>query len=208
MYGTRSKRDLSMELQWQIPILRPSIHARRANITVKFQDLYGFAVEGNVDDANILNVVREKVMEQGNVWWGLEASKGANWCLQTHVTSDVKSSLGFGECVAFNKTSAFYATYFDDVKAWESVDGNEPNLMLFKSKLLMQVIYNNVSKSRGFGFVIMSSVEDVKEPVRKFSGHELDGREIWVNSGLPQRREESYFGGSRERDGRSFNNRI
>ncbi|GKD71307.1 29 kDa ribonucleoprotein A, chloroplastic-like protein [Tanacetum coccineum] len=63
----------------------------------------------------------------------------------------------------------------------------------------MQVIYDNVSRrSKGFGFVTMSSVEEVKEPIRKYSGHELDGREIWVNSGLPQRREESYFGGSRE----------
>nr|GEX89128.1 hypothetical protein [Tanacetum cinerariifolium]GEX93052.1 hypothetical protein [Tanacetum cinerariifolium] len=99
MYGTQSKRDLSMELQSQIPILRPSIHARRANITVKFQDLYGFTVEGNVDDANILNEVREKVREQGKVWWGLEASKGANWYLQTHVTSDLKSSLKFSVLV-------------------------------------------------------------------------------------------------------------
>ncbi|KAJ6338719.1 hypothetical protein OIU76_008224 [Salix suchowensis] len=38
-------------------ILRPSIHSRRANLIVKFQDLYGFAVEGNVDDVNILNEV-------------------------------------------------------------------------------------------------------------------------------------------------------
>ncbi|GJR84115.1 growth hormone-regulated TBC protein 1-like protein [Tanacetum coccineum] len=90
-----SKRDLSIELQSQIPILRPIIHARRVNISVKFQDLYGFTVEGYVDDANILNVVRKKVREQGKLWWGLEASKWANCCLQTHVTSDFKSSLKF-----------------------------------------------------------------------------------------------------------------
>lgn len=99
MYGTQSKRDLSLEIQSQIPILRPSIHSRRANITVKFQDLYGFTVEGNVDDANILNEVREKVREQGKVWWALEASKGANWYLQTHVTSALKSSLKFSALV-------------------------------------------------------------------------------------------------------------
>ncbi|KAI4383227.1 hypothetical protein MLD38_009093 [Melastoma candidum] len=89
MYGTHSKRDLSLELQAQIPILRPSIHAKRANITVKFQDLYGFTVEGNVDDVNVLNDVREKVREQGRVWWSLEASKGANWYLQPEVTSGI-----------------------------------------------------------------------------------------------------------------------
>ncbi|KAK4369384.1 hypothetical protein RND71_013176 [Anisodus tanguticus] len=94
MYGTQSRRkDLAFEYQSQIQILRPSIHTRRANITVKFQDLYGFTVEGNVDDVNVLNEVREKVREQGRVWWALEASKGANWYLQPQVTSTLKSSL-------------------------------------------------------------------------------------------------------------------
>ncbi|KAL2246215.1 TBC1 domain family member 2B [Sesamum indicum] len=93
--GIQSKRDLEIEYQAQIPILRPSIHARRANMTVKFQDLYGFTVEGNVDDVNVLNEVREKVRQQGRVWWALEASKGANWYLDAHVSSTLKSSLKF-----------------------------------------------------------------------------------------------------------------
>lgn len=50
-------------------------------MTVKFQDIYGFNVEGNVDDVNVLNEVREKVRERNRVWWALEASKGANWYL-------------------------------------------------------------------------------------------------------------------------------
>lgn len=90
MYKTHPKREVSFEFQSQIPVLRPSIHARRASITVKFQDLYGFTVEGNVDDVNVLNEVREKVREQGRVWWALEASKGANWYLQPQVTSIVE----------------------------------------------------------------------------------------------------------------------
>jgi hypothetical protein len=95
MNGTQSnKKNIAIELT-QIPILRPSIHARRANITVKFQDLYGFTVEGNVDDVNILNEVREKVRQQGRVWWALEASKGANWYLQTQFSQSLKSSLNF-----------------------------------------------------------------------------------------------------------------
>lgn len=76
------KRDLALEMQHKMPVLRPSIHSRRANLTVKFQDIYGFTVEGNVDDVNVLNEVREKVREQGRVWWALEANKGANWYLQ------------------------------------------------------------------------------------------------------------------------------
>ncbi|XP_042471582.1 growth hormone-regulated TBC protein 1-like [Zingiber officinale] len=49
---------------------------------VKFEDLYGFTVEGNIDDVNVLNEVRERVRRQGRVWWELEASKGVNWYLQ------------------------------------------------------------------------------------------------------------------------------
>ena len=85
MFGIQNRRDLTMELQSQIPILRPSIHARRANIVVKFQDMYSFTVEGNVDDVNVLNEVRERVRNQGRVWWALEASKGANWYLQPEI---------------------------------------------------------------------------------------------------------------------------
>ncbi|XP_047334697.1 growth hormone-regulated TBC protein 1-like [Impatiens glandulifera] len=92
MFGTHNKRGLSSEYQSHVNILRPSIHARRANLTVKFQDIYGFTVEGNVDDVNILNEVREKVRKQGKVWWALEASKGANWYLQAHFSSTLKFS--------------------------------------------------------------------------------------------------------------------
>ncbi|KAI8561991.1 hypothetical protein RHMOL_Rhmol04G0383900 [Rhododendron molle] len=67
MYGIQSRRALALEIQTQIPILRPSIHAKRANLTVKFQDIYEFLVEGNVDDVNVLNEVREKVRQQGRV---------------------------------------------------------------------------------------------------------------------------------------------
>ncbi|KAI7726684.1 hypothetical protein M8C21_006916, partial [Ambrosia artemisiifolia] len=71
------------------------------------------------------------------------------------------------------------------------------------------VIYDKVSgRSRGFGFVTMSSVEDV---VIKFNGYELDGRALRVNAGPPPpRREDSSFGGQREGGrsggGRSFDN--
>lgn len=93
MYAAQSNRNLQFEYQAQIINYRPSIHTRRANLTVKFQDIYGFSVEGNVDDVNVLNEVREKVREQGRVWWALEASKGANWYLHTQVSSTLKASL-------------------------------------------------------------------------------------------------------------------
>ncbi|XP_028756756.1 TBC1 domain family member 2A-like isoform X1 [Neltuma alba] len=101
MYGTQSKIDLAVEYQSQIPILRPSVYSRRANLTVKFQDIYDFTVEGSVDDVNVLNEVREKVRQQGRVWWALEANKGANWYLNTTIGegSALKSSLKFSTLV-------------------------------------------------------------------------------------------------------------
>jgi len=97
---TQRKTNLPFEIQAELALIRPSIHARRANIVVKFQDLYGFTVEGNVDDVNILNDVREKMREQGKVWWAMEASKGANWYLQTYASSvALTSSLRFSVLV-------------------------------------------------------------------------------------------------------------
>jgi hypothetical protein len=57
-------------------------------MSAKFEDLYGFMVEGNVDDVNVLNEIRERTREQGRVWWALEANKGANWYLQPKISSN------------------------------------------------------------------------------------------------------------------------
>lgn len=93
MYGTYNQTHDFKDQDSQLVTYRPSIHTRRANITVKFQDLYEFTVEGNVDDVNLLNEVREKVRKQGKVWLEFEAKKGPNWYLQTHVSSTLKASL-------------------------------------------------------------------------------------------------------------------
>ncbi|URD88829.1 TBC domain containing protein [Musa troglodytarum] len=65
-----------------------SIPKKPSTLSVKFEDMYGFTAEGNIDDVNVLNEVRERVREQGRVWCGLEASKGANWYLQTQISSN------------------------------------------------------------------------------------------------------------------------
>ncbi|GAB4825253.1 hypothetical protein Ancab_008125 [Ancistrocladus abbreviatus] len=94
MYGThQGGRNIPFDYQTQVINYRPSIYTRRANLTVKFQDIYLFTVEGNVDDVNVLNDVRERIRQQGRVWWSMEASKGANWYLQTQVSSTLKASL-------------------------------------------------------------------------------------------------------------------
>ncbi|OGL47136.1 MAG: hypothetical protein A2149_04985 [Candidatus Schekmanbacteria bacterium RBG_16_38_11] len=44
-------------------------------------------------------------------------------------------------------------------------------------------------KSKGFGFVEMSSDEEAKKAVDMFNGHSFLGREIIVNKARPQREE-------------------
>ncbi|KAL9268719.1 TBC1 domain family member 2A-like protein [Drosera capensis] len=100
MYGAQeSRRNITFDHQSHVANYRPSIYTRRANITVKFQDIYEFTVEGNVDDVNVLNEVRERVRQQGRIWWALEASKGANWYLKTQASSTLKGSLRFSAMV-------------------------------------------------------------------------------------------------------------
>ncbi|KAK3005371.1 hypothetical protein RJ639_017282 [Escallonia herrerae] len=162
MYGTQSRRDVAYEYQAQIPVLRPSIHARRANITVKFQDLYGFTVEGNVDDVNVLNEVREKVRQQGKVWWALEASKGANWYLQTHVSSTLKSSLKFSALVNAITLKRLIRKGIPPVlrpKVWFSLSGAAK-----KKSTVPESYYNDLSKA----------VEGMVTPATKQIDHHMD----------------------------------
>ncbi|CAL9212102.1 uncharacterized protein LOC135617442 [Musa acuminata AAA Group] len=100
MFGAQAQREVSDGF---VPTRRPywitsatprsrattitsSIPKKSSNFPVKFEDMYGFTVEGNIDDVNVLNEVRERVREQGKVWWDLEASKGANWYLQPQIS--------------------------------------------------------------------------------------------------------------------------
>ncbi|KAI4300283.1 hypothetical protein L6164_033679 [Bauhinia variegata] len=64
---------------------------------------------------------------------------------------------------------------------------------------MVEVIYDRMTgRSKGFGFVTMSSAEEVEAATRQFNGYELDGRPLRVNSGPPPpRRENSSFRGSR-----------
>uniref|UniRef100_A0A1D1Z0T2 TBC1 domain family member 2A n=1 Tax=Anthurium amnicola TaxID=1678845 RepID=A0A1D1Z0T2_9ARAE len=102
MFGTQTqRRELSNGFTFHRPYWRSTSINSRDNpnsitttiarkiptLSVKFQDIYGFTVEGNIDDVNVLNEVRERVREQGRVWWALEASKGANWYLQPQISS-------------------------------------------------------------------------------------------------------------------------
>ncbi|KAF5475851.1 hypothetical protein F2P56_007613 [Juglans regia] len=64
---------------------------------------------------------------------------------------------------------------------------------------MVEVIYDKTTgRSRGFGFVTMSTVEETEAAAQQFNGYELDGRALRVNAGPPPpRREESSFRGPR-----------
>lgn len=52
-------------------------------------------------------------------------------------------------------------------------------------------------RSRGFGFVEMSTEEEVKSAIEKFNGYELEGRKIAVNEARPMKERTGGFGGGR-----------
>ncbi|WVZ57100.1 hypothetical protein U9M48_007534 [Paspalum notatum var. saurae] len=57
---------------------------------------------------------------------------------------------------------------------------------------MVEVIYDKLTgRSRGFGFVTMSSVEEAEAAVEQFNGYVLDGRSLRVNSGPAPPREQS-----------------
>ena len=54
-------------------------------------------------------------------------------------------------------------------------------------------------RSKGFGFVEMTTAEEVAKAIRQFNDSELKGRNIKVNEARP--RESSFGGGNRARSG-------
>ncbi|XP_071734737.1 RNA-binding protein CP29B, chloroplastic-like [Rutidosis leptorrhynchoides] len=70
---------------------------------------------------------------------------------------------------------------------------------------MVEVVYDKISgRSRGFGFVTMSSVQEVEAATRQFNGYELEGRQLRVNSGPAPNKGESSFRGQRDGGRGSF----
>lgn len=55
----------------------------------------------------------------------------------------------------------------------------------------------DTGRSKGFGFVEMSSAEEAQSAIAELDGSELDGRNMRVNEAKPQERRERSFGGNR-----------
>ncbi|KAJ1699526.1 hypothetical protein LUZ63_008038 [Rhynchospora breviuscula] len=74
---------------------------------------------------------------------------------------------------------------------------------------MVEVIYDKITgRSRGFGFVTMSTAEEAASAVEQFNGYMLEGRELRVRSGPPPPRDESapsrgFRGGARSDGARS-----
>ncbi|XP_047329797.1 RNA-binding protein CP29B, chloroplastic-like [Impatiens glandulifera] len=102
-----------------------------------------------------------------------------------HVNDDRRSSFSpdlklFVGNLPFNVDSATLAGLFEQVGNVEVVE----------------VIYDKMTgRSRGFGFVTMSTPQEVEAAARQFNGYELEGRPIRVNAGPPPPK--------REREGES-----
>ncbi|OGF83050.1 RNA-binding protein [Candidatus Giovannonibacteria bacterium RIFCSPLOWO2_01_FULL_46_13] len=63
-------------------------------------------------------------------------------------------------------------------------------------------------KSKGFGFVEMSTDEEAQAATEKLNGQNLDGRTIVVNEARPlQPRENKFRSGGGDRGGRGFDRR-
>ncbi|KAK6943831.1 RNA recognition motif domain [Dillenia turbinata] len=107
----------------------------------------------------------------------------------------------------------------EEVLSDENEESFSPNLKLFVGNLpfsvdsaalaglferageveMVEVIYDkSTGKSRGFGFVTMSTPEEVEAAAQQFNGYELEGRALRVNSGpRPARRQDSFPRGPR-----------
>ncbi|XP_021730770.1 29 kDa ribonucleoprotein A, chloroplastic-like [Chenopodium quinoa] len=76
---------------------------------------------------------------------------------------------------------------------------------------MVEVIYDKMTgRSRGFGFVTMSSVEEVEAAAKQFNGYELDGRPLRVNAGPPPPKRDDFSPRGARGGGPSFgsSNRV
>ncbi|KAH0720708.1 hypothetical protein KY285_005579 [Solanum tuberosum] len=133
-------------------------------------------------------------------------------------------SSSFGSRFVRNVALTEFDQLEDDVGEVEEEPNFSPDLKLFVGNLpfsvdsaalaelferagnveMVEVIYDKLTgRSRGFGFVTMSSKAEVEAAEQQFNGYEIDGRALRVNSGpAPEKRENSFGGG---RGGRSEN---
>jgi len=82
--------------------------------------------------------------------------------------------------------------------SWDTTEDSLKTFFEQAGKVVSATIISDKfsGKSKGFGFVEMSSEEEAKEAINKLNGQTLDGRTITVNEAKPQVPRESYSGPS------------
>ena len=68
------------------------------------------------------------------------------------------------------------------------------------AKIIMD---RDTGRSKGFGFVEMSSSSEAQAAIEKMNGHEVEGRALTVNEARPQEPRSGGFGGGGSRGGYS-----
>ncbi len=72
--------------------------------------------------------------------------------------------------------------------AWGTTDDSLKQFFASAGQVVSAVVITDkfTGKSKGFGFVEMSSDAEAKDAIAKLNGQELDGRPITVNEARPQ----------------------
>lgn len=68
------------------------------------------------------------------------------------------------------------------------------------------IIDKRTGRSKGFGFVAMSTEEEAKKAVEMFNGKEFDGRTLTVNEARPQKKRFEGGGGYGNGNGNGYSN--
>lgn len=85
--------------------------------------------------------------------------------------------------------------------AWGTTEESLNSMFAEAGSVVSAIIIKDkfTNRSKGFGFVEMSSEEEANKAVEMFNGKELDGREVTVNIARPMEPRENRGGGSDRR---------
>ncbi|MCJ7804180.1 RNA-binding protein [Patescibacteria group bacterium] len=79
--------------------------------------------------------------------------------------------------------------------SWDTKEDSLKNLFSQAGEVVSATVITDKfsGRSKGFGFVEMSSEKEAQEAVKKLNGQSLDGRNITVNEARPQQPRENNF---------------
>jgi RNA recognition motif-containing protein len=79
--------------------------------------------------------------------------------------------------------------------SWDTKEDSLKNLFSQAGNVVSATVITDKfsGRSKGFGFVEMSSEQEAQEAIKKLNGQSLDGRNITVNEARPQQPRENNF---------------